>query len=239
MVRANRSTPIRNRYPYWTPSKSTFAISIAMVSGMPLAGPTRELAALETLSSRGQVAVPPLRIQRIMVSPTARENPRRTAATIPTFAAGSSTFRITSERSRPNANPPSLSVRGTAPRASSATVTIVGRIKTPRTSPQVRRLRPDSMRSADPTNDMSQGASIMSPKYASTTVGTLDNSSTIDLSQCRSRLEANSLTNTAQSTPIGTATPSAMRVIVAVPNRRGRMPNLAYAPVGDQCVELS
>ena len=76
----------------------------------------------------------------ITVSPTAREAPRISAATMPERAAGKTIRRETWSLEAPSPNAPSRSEAGTADIASSATDAIVGRTSRPRMMPADRAL---------------------------------------------------------------------------------------------------
>ena len=81
------------------------------------------------LGSRGSAviwAIWPAAISTIIVSPTAREAPSTTAATMPDRAAGNTTRSEVCSRVAPRPNEPSRSDCGTADIASSATDAMVG-----------------------------------------------------------------------------------------------------------------
>ncbi len=80
----------------------------------------------------------------IIVSPTARERPRITAAPMPEKAVGTTTRKTVARRLAPSASEASRRLRGTAWSASSLSEATIGRIITPITSPGLRALKPAS-----------------------------------------------------------------------------------------------
>src|SRR5215207_1977630 len=166
----------------------------------------------------------------IMVSPTARETPRTTAATMPERAAGNTTRRLVCILLAPRAAEPCRMLFGTADMASSLNEATVGTIITPITRPAASTLNDPVGRCSQSRNTVPWTNARANRPY--TTVGTPARISRIGFRTLRSVGWAYSDSRTAEPSPSGTAVIKAIAVVQKVAVISGMTPKDAWANRG-------
>jgi hypothetical protein len=132
-------------------------------------------------NDKGIIAAPPASIRVTIVSPMALDIPKITAVQIPDKAPGIDTYIMVSQEVAPKAREASFKSRGTAYRASSAILQMVGRLINASTTDAVNKLIPTAMSKVS----CNQGAITIKPKKPSTTEGKAAGNSTMGLTIAR------------------------------------------------------